>query len=364
VTHARSPLALYRALLDAVEGADEDERARAVRRALRAEPASRPPRLRAVVADAGVGEGFLTRGVLSIRGFAPDVRTAMELGLPLATARIVNGIDGAAARARVLAPLVALPEAERRLLPRGLTARIERAARAERVRPVDAAPSRMAPPRPDGWLPPDPHPVAPRPLSCDVWTYPALSASARGVEPLHERVVEALLARLLPQGGDLVDVTAGAGTIGRVAQRHGVASWSGDLAPTAEHVLPIDARRLLGERHAGLSRGVADLLVVHPPTYPVWAEAADPDGMGGLDAYADEVGAMVTGSLPTVRPGGAVVLITRPVREAGRVWLTTSHLAQALLDAGLRLEGYVVAVAEGGGEDWHLLWGRAGVPTA
>jgi hypothetical protein len=79
---------------------------------------------------------------------------------------------------------------------------------------------------------------------------------------------------------------------------------------------------------------------------------------GGLDAYRDEVGAMLAGSLGVVRPGGFVAVIARPVRERGAVWLATSHLAESLADTGAKLEAYVVAVDAAASEDWHVLLAR------
>jgi hypothetical protein len=329
-----------------------------LRRALAGPRSAWPAALRARVDAAGVGTGYLTRGLLSIHRFAPEVRAALEAGLPFVVARRVSGLSTAAARRRALAPLDALAgRPGGRLLPRGVAARVERRARAEAAAAHAVGGAVEAPVDDGGWLGAATPSAAPRGMRGDVWSFEPTEGPRAKEEPLAERVVEALLARTLPSGGDLVDVTAGRGTIALVARRHGVRSWSGDLEPRAPFVHPADARTLLLEQPAGIAPACADVLVVHPPTYPTWARTA-PDADGGVDAYQDALGAMLAGSLGVVRPGGLVVLVTRPVRERGAVSVATSYLADALALSGVRLEAYLLAVAVATSEDWHLLLGR------
>jgi hypothetical protein len=357
---SRKPLALYQALLATQPGHDEAARVRDLRRILNGERGAWPDAVRTVLDGAGVGDGYLLRGLLSIATFAPDVRDALARGLPFTVARRVNRVGDPAVRAAVLAPLVALPDRpDAALLPRGLSRRIEAdalaAIDAERWAGASAGVAAGA----DGWLTADEPAGSPRRLPGHVWVFAPNRGAPRGDEPLAPRVVEALLARLLPRGGALVDVTAGAGTIGAVARRFGVRSWSGDIAPAAPYVRRADARTLMASPPHGVSRGCADLLVVHPPTYPVWRRTRAAGRDDQLDLYRDDVGAMIAGSLGVVRPGRHVVVISRPVRRTGEVWLATSHLAEGLQEAGVRVVGYVVAVAAGGAEDWHLLIGQA-----
>ncbi len=318
----RRPLALYLSLLDAVPGADEPARVRSLRRLLVGPREAWPAALRERIDAAGVSAGYLTRGLLSIHRFTPEARAALEAGLPFAVARRVNGLPSAAARRRALAPLAALDgEARGRMLPRGLAARVDRLSRAEAAgaESVGPAPTVDA----SGWLPAAETVTPPRAMRGDVWAFePAVGPRARE-EPLAERVVEALLARTIPSGGELVDVTAGRGTIGLVARRHGVRSWSGDLFPGAPFVQRADARTLLVDRPPGIAPACADLLVVHPPTFPTWARGA-PDADGGVEAYQDALGAMLAGSLGVVRPGGFAVMVSRPVRERGAVSVAVS----------------------------------------
>jgi len=352
----RGPLALYLSLLDAVPGDDEAARVRSLRRLLARPREAWPAALRERIDAASVSTGYLTRGLLSIHRFAPEVREALEAGLPFAVARRVNGLRSAAARRRALAPLAALEGgAPGRTLPRGLAARIERLARAEAAGATRGGPAPVA--DPSGWLAASETATPPRAMRGDVWGFePAAGARAKD-EPLAERVVEALLARTIPSGGELVDVTAGRGTIALVARRHGVRSWSGDLAPGAAFVQRADARALLVDRPPGIAPGCADLLVVHPPTYPTWAREA-PDADGGVEAYQDALAAMLAGSLGVVRPGGFAVMVTRPVRERGAVSVAVSYLADAIALSGVEVVAYVLAVSVAAGEDWHLVIGR------
>ena len=350
----RRPLELYQSLIDLVPGADEAQRVSALRALLRGPRGRWPQALRQRLEDAGVGVGYLQRALLSIHTFAPDVRAALEAGLPLTVARLVNGVEDPAARAALLAPLIdRSPQGGAALLPRGLAAGIERDARAWRSRQLSSGVHAAAQADHSGWLAAAAPAEVPRPLPGSVWTFsPTAGHSAELLAP---RVVEAMLARLLPHGGALVDVTAGSGTIALAARRFGVRSWSGDLEPGAGFVQRADARTLLRQPPRGIDRACADVLVVHPSTYPVWRRALPAGADASLETYRDDVEQIVSGSLGVVKPGGHVVLISRPVRRPGAVWLSTSHLAQGLEDAGLRLVAYVVAVAERGGEDWHLL---------
>ncbi|MFU8889973.1 MAG: hypothetical protein ACNA8N_15370, partial [Trueperaceae bacterium] len=62
----RRPLDLYLSLLDAVPGADEAARVRALRRLLAGSREAWPAALRERIDAAGVSVGYLTRGLLSI----------------------------------------------------------------------------------------------------------------------------------------------------------------------------------------------------------------------------------------------------------------------------------------------------------
>lgn len=389
---ARSPLELYDRLVaaslealgeaPAAEGASSQPRASsppgaaegassppeaagrataALRRWLQGPRDGWPDAVEGLIEDAGVSAGYVTRHLLSIRGFRPDVVAALRVGLPLRVARLVNGLTALVDRELALAPLwQALdPGAERGvLLPRGVADQVERTARRLSASPPQRGGLAAAP---SGWLRSAVVTRAPARLTSRVWIYPAPSAGARQAESLPADVVEALIALYLPNGGKLVDVTAGSGTIGLAAREFGIESWSGDTEPGAGFVHRVDARflhRFEGVVGMGLA-GAADMLVVHPPTHAAWL-ARQPDSVRAIatvEGYLDEVAEMLAGSLFALAEGGAAVMITRPVRAGGRVSLVTSHLLQVMEESGLRVVAYHLAVSADGREDWHVLIG-------
>lgn len=364
---AGSPLDLYRALLAAASGMDvvslpvEFERSAAavLRRYLRGARDAWPAELERVLAEAGVSTGYVTRHLLSIGRFAPDVRAALDAGLPLSVARLVNGVDDLEARAVVLAPLAEAgwkSEGGGALLPRGLSRQIERAARRASVRTQRLGEATSGSVH-AGWLSAVHTPATPRRPRGNVWLYPNLSRAARRSESLPEMAVEALVASYLPNGGRLVDVTAGNGAIASTARRFGIESWSGDVEPGADFVHRVDARRLLASGWESLV-GCADMLVVHPPTYPAWLESQHGDSLATVDGYTDELADMLGGSLGALAIGGVAVMITRPVRSSGRVWLVTSHVSLVMEEFGLTLVGYHLAVSQDGRDEWQVLVGR------
>ncbi len=366
----QEPLALYRRLLATVPEVGDEEAARALRRHLRAGRDAWPPQLRELMDQAAISPGYVTRHLLSIRTFAPDVTKALERGLPLRVARLVNRLEDPSARSAVLEPL--WPAAQRAstetaLLPRGLSAAIERAAR-RAVAAQEQAANTEAERGPEtldrapdaDWMPPQPEPVrASRPQG-DVWLYPAQTGTLRRAEVLPALVVEGIIATYLPTGGRLIDVTAGAGTIALAARRFGVTTWSSDLRPAAPFVHRADARALFNVPHPGLDQHAGDAMVVHPPTYPSWLDAlATHDrSLATMDAYLDEVAAMLNGSIRAVAATGVSIIITRPARANGRVYFTTSHLAQVLEESGLPVVGYHVAAGQDGRGDWHVVVGQ------
>lgn len=328
--------------------------------------------LAAVLKEAAVSPGYVTRHLLSIGTFSEDVLGALSAGLPLSICRLVNGLDREEDREAALSPLWSavrpVGRADSPLLPRGVAKHIERLAR--RLRALQAAGGGSALPLvsqatlADGWLLPF-EPMAPaRGRAGDTWIYPAPSRAARRAESLPGEVVEWLIARYLVPGDRLVDVTAGGGTIGDVASRHGIASWSGDVAPGAPFVHRVDARELmLGEGledTASPAPGSSQALVLHPPTYPAWLDSLDDRArrLATIDQYSEEVAAMLAGASGVLVSGGVAMVITRPVRANGRAWLVTSHLSEVIVEFGMSLVGYHVAVAEDGSEDWHVLVGE------
>src|SRR5690606_14273851 len=100
-----APHTLYRQFL-ATQGADTDEIAsKLLRRTLRQPRDSWPAGLKLLMESSAVSPGYVTRHLLSIRTFSPDVMEALEAGLPLAVCRLVNGLDSDTERTEALAPL-------------------------------------------------------------------------------------------------------------------------------------------------------------------------------------------------------------------------------------------------------------------
>lgn len=366
---AASPWTLYQSLLARTQGASEAEACARIRQALRSPRASWPACLRQVVDAAAVSPGYLTRHVLSIRGFAPDVRRALEAGLPLAVCRLVNGLPDEDLRAEALAPLWGALQGRHAgaLLPRGVAAQVERHARRLRLHQGKTPPDQhdVNVTTGSGWLLPASAPSTPVCPAGDVWFYPAQPRASRLAEAFPPSMAEGLIATYLAPGDRLVDVTAGTGTFGSVSRRLGVASWSGDIAPGAAFVHPADARTLLLPGADGAvpppEPSTAAALVLHPPTFPAWRDGlpAPTRKLATLDQYAEDVAAMIGGSLGALVPRGVLILITRPERGGGQVSLVTSHLAQLLNEFDLELVGYHLAVSEDGHDDWHALVGRA-----
>jgi hypothetical protein len=365
---ARTPLELYQSLISCFPADSEEEQRRALRRTLAGPRKAWPSELSQAMDTAGVSHGYVTRHLLSIGRFAPDVVAALEVGLPLGVCRLVNGLATEEARAAALAPLWKAIRGREvgALLPRGVSSKVERTARQLRARQEAVSWADEAPSLEEGWLLPLPDAATPARPRGHIWTFNAQSREDSSAERLPSRVVEYLIATYLSAGDRLVDVTAGAGTIGVVARRFGVASWSGDIEPAAHFVHRIDARELVegsglafGDGTASRpSPGCAQALVIHPPTYPAWAELQDDPSLATIEGYAEDVAAMLSGSIGVLGPSGVVTLITRPVRTKGRVWLVTSHLSQVLTESDLELVGYHVAVADDEREDWHILVGR------
>lgn len=69
---------------------------------------------------------------------------------------------------------------------------------------------------------------------------------------------------------------------------------------------------------------------------------------------------MLASSFGVLEEGGVAIVITCPARADGQVWLVTSHLSQLIVEFGMCLVGYHVAVADDGSEDRNVLVGEVG----
>ncbi|MDR9392170.1 MAG: hypothetical protein RI554_09105, partial [Trueperaceae bacterium] len=309
------------------------------------------PEVRGVLTDLAIGPSYARNHLLSLGGWPDDVVALVRRGLPLTVARRL-----AREATEVREAALARAEADRAAgAPGTWGQRVGRAL--ERVRLEREAPN-VAPE--DGWLPAAPAPdPGPGPAG-DVWRFPAPAGAAPGGEILHPDVVDAILARYAVPGERLVDLTAGPGTVARVAQRRGLPSWSADVDPGAPFVHRMDATApRWGD---GLRPGCADLVVLHPPTYDAWARDRGDDEVAGPEGYAALLGEMILAAREVAAPGGRLVLIARPARAGGTVRTTVGPLERELEDVGATLTGYHLAVGHRGGEDWHVLVGRVPAP--
>ena len=107
-----------------------------------------------------------------------------------------------------------------------------------------------------------------------------------------------------------------------------------------------------------LGRGAGDLVILHPPTYLAWKENRPDRTVEGREGYAAMIGDMVVNSAPLLSPDGYLVLVSRPVRTASRVYTAIGELEREIENAGLTLVGYHLAIDRAGTEDWHILAGR------
>lgn len=351
----RNPADLYDALLDRAAAALGTATPSATRRRLYAllRPArlAEAPEVRRVLDELAIGPSYARNHLLSLGGWPSDVVGHVRRGLPLSVARRLAGEDAATREAAL-----ARAETDRAAgVPGTWGQRVGRAL--ERVRLEREAPD--LPPE-GGWLPPAPAPDAGPGPSGDVWRFPAPAGASSGGEILHPDVVDAILARYAVAGERLVDLTAGPGTVARVAQRRGLASWSGDVDPGAAFVHRMDATAPRWEE--GLRPGDADLVVLHPPTYDQWARDRGDDEVVGVEGYAALLAEMILTAREAAAPGGRIVLIARPARAGGTVRTTVGPLERELEDVGATLTGYHLAVGHRGGEDWHVLVGRVPGP--
>jgi hypothetical protein len=347
---ARNPAVLYdRLIRDARQAlgtpSDASTRTR-LWTLLKSERLAKTPELEWVLDELAIGASYARNHLLSLGTWPAEVVDEVRhRGLALAVAR---RLAGAPAEVRT----AGLREAASMREDEGTWS--QRVARAlDRALRDAAAPRAQAV---GGWLPPVEAPDRSPGPDGDVWRFPALSPAGREAEELHPALARAILARYAAPGDRIVDLTAGSGTIARVARERGCASWSGDIAPRAPFVHQADATDL--RLQDGLSEHVADLVLLHPPTYYAWSLDPPASAVAGREGYAAMIADMTLSAARVLRPGGTLVLIGRPVRRGGEVRTAIGDLQNELEEVGCTLVGYHLGVDEAGREDWHVLVGR------
>ena len=347
---ARNPAVLYdRLIRDARQalGTPNDASTRTrLWTLLKPERLAEIPELEEVLDDLAIGASYARNHLLSL-GAWPDevVDEVRDSGLALTVARRLAGVEA---------------EVRAAALREAATMRKDEGTWSQRVaRALDRALRDAAAPRAqavDGWLPPTGAPDRSPGPDGDVWRFPALSPAGREAEELHPALARAILARYAAPGDRIVDLTAGSGTIARVARERGCPSWSGDIAPRAPFVHRADATSLRLQN--GLSEHVADLVLLHPPTYFAWSQDSPAGAVAGRAGYAAMIADMTHSAARVLRPGGTLVLIGRPVRRGSEVHTAIGDLQNELEEVGCTLIGYHLGVDEAGREDWHVLVGR------
>ena len=347
---ARNPAILYDRLIQRAGRALGTPDAAATRTRLwtllKPDRLAETPDLDEVLDDLAIGASYARNHLLSL-GAWPDevVDQVRHHGLALAVARRLAGAEAELRTA-------ALRESTMMRDDKGTWS--QRVARAlDRALRDAAAPRAQAV---DGWLPPAEAPDRSPGPTGDVWRFPALSPAGREAEELHPALARAILARYAAPGDRIVDLTAGSGTIARVARERGCPSWSGDIAPRAPFVHRADATEIRLDR--GLREHVADVVLLHPPTFDAWWRRPPSGAMPGREGYAAMIADMTVSAARVLRPGGMLVLIGRPIRRGGEVRTAIGDLQNELENVGCTLVGYHLGVDEAGREDWHVLVGQ------
>lgn len=143
----------------------------------------------------------------------------------------------------------------------------------------------------------------------NVMLYDSLSARQSIREALHPLVAHKLVSAYLPfEGGYVIDPMAGTGTIVHAALRLGHHVWAGDIQPQEPFIVANDVLTL---EPSPLPRmPLADLLVLHPPTYETWQKRRD--GESSPTAYRDFIQQVVNSHGDQVQVQGHVLLIVEP----------------------------------------------------
>jgi len=142
-----------------------------------------------------------------------------------------------------------------------------------------------------------------------VWIYPPDPALRRR-EALHPSVAETLVKSYSRPGQFVLDPMAGTGTVVRSALQLGRRAEGRDIAPKGAGILKASIDRLPQD----YPQPVADLLVLHPPSYTAWRRKAKlPDDEDPYVAYLEYiVQELMKPAVEVLKPGGFLSLIARP----------------------------------------------------
>ncbi|GEM83031.1 TRM11 family SAM-dependent methyltransferase [Meiothermus hypogaeus] len=200
-----------------------------------------------------------------------------------------------------------------------------------------------------------------------VWIFPT-DVRLRRLEGLNPAIAEVLVERYSRPGEWVVDPMAGEGTVVQKALELGRQAWGSDLNGDDCLVKRLD----IADLAKALGEEVADLLVLHPPTFAWFAQNVfDPKIHEHPETdYANWLSGHLEHALPVLKPGGRLVLIVRPdhkprglIRRDGLLrWAFVAPVENLLSEQDIEPQHYHLAVSEDGEEDWSIFVGRK--PTA
>ncbi|MCS7067936.1 MAG: site-specific DNA-methyltransferase [Meiothermus sp.] len=195
-----------------------------------------------------------------------------------------------------------------------------------------------------------------------VWIFPT-DMRLRRLEGLNPAIAEVLVERYSLPGEWVVDPMAGEGTVVQKALELGRRAWGSDLKGDNRLVKRLDIADLV----EAVGQEVADLLVLHPPTFAWYVQHVfDPEHDEPPEfEYANWLSGHLGDALPVLKPGGRLVLIVRPehkprslIRRDGLLrWTFVAPLENLLSEKNLEPLHYHLAVSEDGEEDWSIFVG-------
>jgi len=142
-----------------------------------------------------------------------------------------------------------------------------------------------------------------------VMLYASLSTEELTAEALHPLIAHKLVSAYMPsESGYVIDPMAGTGTIAHAALKLNHHVWAGDIQPLGPFVVAHDVLNL--DRSQLPRTPMADLLVLHPPTFRAWQEQRQEDLPPS--AYLDFVQQVVNTHSSLVQERGHILLIVEP----------------------------------------------------
>ena len=305
------------------------------------------PRIAGVLAEMQLSASYVRTHLLSIGSWPDAVTRAMRAGLPYQDARRIAQLDDAAQR-EVLSSFRASSQARQHT---NQARAVERRLRHDRL-------AKQITRTVDGWVAPTSKPGAAVRELRSAYVYTAFDV-AIGFEALPLGAVESLVRTYAPEGGSVVDPMAGAGTTAIAARGTGRWVWSGDVEPRYPFIHGLDATDAASVMDAISVRTTeADLVVLHPPSYPTWLTGGQRRTVAAYLAWID---LLVASAARFTRAGGHIAVVVHPSRTDSEARLFTDVVGAMLRESvGARLVGYHVLVEARGDTDWHVLVGKVG----